>query len=186
MPGGRDDSYRSPGFDSREPNYSAASFDDRYHRSPPRYGEGLIKGSRRQASPQCDASQNRPEVGGGASPEAGYVHPDCMPFVSLVAEPTRDSRPQGRNKNGRPSATDDSRAQPIAENKKTVLTAEDSHQWTKNGNENVGGRGSGRGRGGNQRGGRGRDRGVAGADRYVPPPLSSWSDSQFDEVYRRR
>jgi hypothetical protein len=177
----REDSHRRPSFDGRRD----ASFDDPYRRSPPRGGErGFTPGNRRQRA----GSHDRKEAQGGASQAPGYVHPNRMALVSPAREPARDSRPQGRNKNERPAASED-RRKPRTE-RKTVLSAADGHQWASSGNDIARGpgrgRGRGRGRGGNHRGGRGRGRAFGEGNRYVPPPPPSWSDSQFDQIYRRR
>jgi hypothetical protein len=176
----REDFRRGPSYDRRDLHRPAASSDDRHRRGPPDF----TMGGRRQGSPQRDISHSRYEAQGEASQATGYVHRDRMPLVSPAPEPARDSRPQSRTNNEKPSAPDGKRAYPIVE-KKTVLTAEDGHQWAKSPYDSAGGRGRGRGRGGNQRG-RGRARGAGEADRYVPSPSQPWDASQFDGVYRRR
>ena len=174
----REDSCRRPSLDGRERD---SSFDDPYRRSPARGGErDFTPGSRRQRAD----SRDRKEAQGGALQASSYIHPSRMALVSPAPEPVRDSKPQERKKNERPDALEN-RAQPSA-GKKTVLSAADGHQWANSGGDNSRGRGRERGRGGNQRGGRGRGRGFGGGDRYVPSPPPSWSDSRFDQVYKRR
>jgi hypothetical protein len=168
-------SYRGSGYVSRE---RGGMFREPYRRSPPRAGErGFAPGDMHQRAYPRDTKEAQGEA-------TAYIHPSRMALVSPAPEPARDSRPQERNKIERPPAQDDSRTRRDAE-RTSRLTAADGHQWANTGNDDTRGRGRGRSRGGYQRGGRGKGRGLAEVDRSVPLP-PSWSDSQFDPVYRRR